>query len=454
MTLNEKIFREYDIRGVADRDLSDDLVSKLGQSLGTYISQKGGKKITVGRDCRVSSERIRNALVKGLLSCGLDVIDIDLVPTPLLYFSVVHLKVDGGIMITGSHNPPEHNGFKVCVGPSTIHGEDIQAVKEILLGGRFSKGTGKQSTYNIKPDYIEMVVKNIKHPLNLNIVVDSGNGMGGMIAPEIFRKLGCTVTEMYSELDGTFPNHHPDPTVIENLTALRQKLKETGATVGIGFDGDADRIGVVDPSGRPIYGDELLVVYARAILNRNKGATIISEVKASHRLFNDIASHGGRPILWKTGHSLIKAKMKEEGALLAGEMSGHIFFNDRYYGFDDAIYAGARLLEILAETKKTTAELLADLPSSFSTPEIRRDCPDDIKFTIVQKALEAFEAQGLKVNAIDGARVEFADGWGLVRASNTQPVLVFRFEATSQKRLDEIQTQIERTVSDLLAKLV
>jgi phosphomannomutase/phosphoglucomutase len=454
MNLNEKIFREYDIRGVADRDLPDELVNKLGQALGTYICQKGGKKITVGRDCRVSSERIRNALVKGLLSCGLDVIDIDLVPTPLLYFSVVHLKVDGGIMITGSHNPPEHNGFKVCVGPSTIHGEEIQTVKKILIENSFAQGAGKQSTYNIKPEYTEMLVKNINHPLNLNIVVDSGNGMGGMIAPEIFRKLGCTVTEMYSELDGTFPNHHPDPTVIENLTALKQKLKETGATVGIGFDGDADRIGVVDPSGRPIYGDELLVVYARAILNRNKGATIISEVKASHRLFNDIASHGGRPILWKTGHSLIKAKMKEEGALLAGEMSGHIFFNDRYYGFDDAIYAGARLLEILAETKKTTAELLADLPSSFSTPEIRRDCPDEIKFTVVQKALEAFEAQGLKVNSIDGARVEFADGWGLVRASNTQPVLVFRFEATSQKRLDEIQTQMERTVSDLLAKLV
>jgi len=453
MKLNEKIFREYDIRGIADKELPDSIVVDLGRSLGAFISKKGGRTISVGRDCRLSSDRIRNSLITGLNASGIDVIDVGLVPTPLLYFSVKHLKLDGGIMITGSHNPPEHNGFKVCVGPSTIHGEEIQEVRKILVEKAFVIGSGKLTNHDIKPAYTEMILSNIKHPLKLNVVIDSGNGMGGMIAPDLFRKLGCDVTDLFSDLDGRFPNHHPDPTVPENLGALNKAVKDIDAAVGIGFDGDADRIGIVDPSGRSIYGDELLVVFSRDILKNNPGATIISEVKASHRLFNDISAHGGRPILWKTGHSLIKAKMKEEGALLAGEMSGHIFFNDRYYGYDDAIYAAARLLEILASSKKTTAQLLSDLPSSFSTPEIRRDCPDDVKFVLVEKALNKFKSQGLKVNSIDGARVEFPDGWGLVRASNTQPVLVLRFEANSQSRLNEIQSQMESTVADLLKEL-
>jgi phosphomannomutase/phosphoglucomutase len=452
--LNEKIFREYDIRGVADRDLTHDVVTKLGRAIGSCVKNKGGKLLTVGRDCRVSSDRIRQSLIDGLLATGINVIDIGLVPTPLLYFSVFELNSDGGIMITGSHNPPEHNGFKICVGKTTIHGEEIQHLKQIVLKNEFESGKGALSEKDVKPLYTQMILKNIKHPLNLKICVDSGNGMGGIIGPEIFRKLGCEVIELFSDLDGSFPNHHPDPTVVENLSFLTEKVKKTNAVVGIGFDGDADRIGVVDPSGKPIYGDELLVVYSREILKQNSGATIISEVKASHRLFNDIALHGGKPILWKTGHSLIKAKMKEEGALLAGEMSGHIFFNDRYYGFDDAIYAAARLLEILADNKKTTAQLITDLPLAFSTPEIRRDCPDEIKFTVVQRALKTFQSQGLKVNAIDGARVEFGDGWGLVRASNTQPVLVLRFEASSQGRLDEIRSSMENTVSSLLKELV
>lgn len=452
--LNEKIFREYDIRGVADRDLPHNVVSKLGRAIGSYVKRKGGKTLTVGRDCRISSDRIRQSLIDALLSTGVNVIDIGLVPTPLLYFSVFELNSDGGIMITGSHNPPEHNGFKICVGKTTIHGEEIQYLKQIIQKDSYESGKGTLSEKDIKPLYTSMILKNIKHPLNLKVCVDSGNGMGGMIGPEIFRKLGCEVVELFSDLDGRFPNHHPDPTVIENLSFLVEKVKQTNAVVGIGFDGDADRIGVVDPSGKPIYGDELLVIYAREILKENSGATIISEVKASHRLFNDIALHGGRPILWKTGHSLIKAKMKEEGALLAGEMSGHIFFNDRYYGFDDAIYAAARLLEILAINKKTTAELITDLPVSFSTPEIRKDCPDEIKFTVVERALKQFQSQGLKVNAIDGARVEFGDGWGLVRASNTQPVLVLRFEASSQDRLNEIRSRLENTVSSLLKELV
>lgn len=453
MNLNEKIFREYDIRGVADRDLPDSLVVKLGQAVGTYIKRSGGTLITLGRDCRTSSDRIRDSLIQGLLTTGINILDVGLVPTPLLYFSVHELKTDGGVMITGSHNPPEHNGFKIVVGASTIHGEQIQEIKKIIASGSFETGKGTLTSKDIKPAYTQMILKNIKHPINLKVVVDSGNGMGGIVAPDIFRKLGCEVVELFSELDGTFPNHHPDPTVPENLTELRKKLKTEGAIVGIGFDGDADRIGIVDPSGKSIFGDELMVVYSRDILRNNKGATIISEVKASHRLFNDISNHGGRPILWKTGHSLIKAKMKQEGALLAGEMSGHIFFNDRYYGYDDAIYAGARLLEILARTQKTPSELISDLPSSFATPELRRDCPDEIKFELVGRALKKFQALGLKVNSIDGARVEFGDGWGLVRASNTQPVLVLRFEANSEDRLTEIQSLMESTVAELLKEL-
>lgn len=446
MQLNEKIFREYDIRGVADKDLTDEVVEKLSRAIGTFLRQHGAKTATLGRDCRVSSPRIAKILKQGLLDSGLEVWDIGLVPTPLSYYSVIELKADGGVMITGSHNPPEHNGFKISCGPTTIHGEQIQEVKQILLRGDYATGKGTAKDVDVKEKYLKMAVANIKHPLDLKIVVDSGNGMGGLIGPELYRRLGCDVTELYSELDGRFPNHHPDPTVAENLSALAAAVKKTGAVAGIGFDGDADRIGVVDRDGRVLFGDELMVLYSRAILKKNPGATIISEVKASHRLFNDIAEHGGRPIQWKTGHSLIKAKMKEEKAKLAGEMSGHIFFNDRYYGYDDAIYAGARLLEILAETGKTASELLSDLPESYSTPEIRVDCADDIKFEVVDKARRELVKRGLKVNPIDGARVEFEDGWGLVRASNTQPVLVYRFEASTEKRLQEIRKLIETVV--------
>jgi phosphomannomutase/phosphoglucomutase len=446
MRVNEKIFREYDIRGNAEVDLTDPVVEKLSRAIGTFLVKRGSKVISLGRDCRTSSPRIADLMVEGLCASGLEVRDIGLVPTPLLYYSVFELQVDGGVMITGSHNPPEHNGFKICSGKSTIHGEEIQEVKRILLSGDFVQGRGEKKSQPVTDRYLKMVQENVPGPLNLEIVVDSGNGMAGPVAPELYRRLGCKVTELYSDLDGRFPNHHPDPTVPEHLSQLVSEVKRKNAIAGIGFDGDADRIGVVDRTGRVLFGDELMVLYSRSILKDKPGATIISEVKASHRLFQDIEKHGGRAIQWKTGHSLIKAKMKEEKALLAGEMSGHIFFNDRYYGYDDAIYAGARLLEILAQSGKTPAQLLADLPPSFSTPEIRVDCPDDIKFEVVQRARQELEKKGLRVNGIDGARVEFADGWGLVRASNTQPVLVYRFEASSQQRLDEIRRLIETTV--------
>lgn len=449
--MNQRIFREYDIRGIADRDLTTDVVENIGKAIGTYAKNKGAKVFTVGRDCRLSSPRIHEALCTALQSTGINIIDIGLVPTPLLYFSVFELKSEGGIMITGSHNPAEHNGFKVCVGKTTLHGNEIQELKKIIESRKFSVGSGSIKSQSIIDQYIKRVVSDIKHPLNLNIVVDSGNGMGSVVAGNLFRQLGCTVTELFSELDGRFPNHHPDPTVLENMKDLVATVKKQKASVGIAFDGDADRIGAIDPSGQQIFGDELLVLYARDILEKSKGAKIISEVKASHRLYNDVSKHGGVPIMWKTGHSLIKAKMKEEGALLAGEMSGHMFFNDRYFGYDDAIYAAARLLEILAHHGKSPSQLLSDLPRSYSTPEIRVDCPDEVKFDVVSKAKAQFLSMGLTVNGIDGARVEFKDGWGLVRASNTQPVLVFRFEATTDARLKEIQTSIEGVVQKIIA---
>lgn len=452
MQLNNRIFREYDIRGVADRDLSAGVALAIGRAYGTFLSNQGGRRVTVGRDCRLSSNRIHGELVEGLLHSGISVVDIGLVPTPLLYFSVFEHNTDGGIMITGSHNPPDQNGFKMMLGKGPFFGEQIQQLKDLIYAGKFSSGTATKTESSVDEAYCSYVCRDFKIPLNVPVVVDSGNGMAGKIAPELFRKLGCQVTALYSELDGTFPNHHPDPTVLENLADLKACLTKTPALAGIGFDGDADRIGVMDPSGQVIFGDELLILYARAVLKKNPKAKIISDVKASHRLFNDIRAHGGTPILWKTGHSLIKSKMKEEKALLAGEMSGHVFFADRYFGYDDAIYAGARLLEILSETRKTPSELLSDVPKSFCTPEIRVDCPDDIKFDVVKKATRQFESMGWKVVTLDGARAEFSDGWGLVRASNTQPVLVYRFEANSQNRLDEIRDVMQSIVGRLISE--
>lgn len=453
MSFNRRIFREYDIRGIADKDLEPGVAVPLGRAMGTWLSQEGRRSAAVGRDCRVSSPRLHEAIVDGLRQSGLDVVDIGIVPTPLLYFAVHHLKVDAGVMITGSHNPAEQNGFKIVSGPSTIHGDEIQEIADVLAAGKFATGSGKYREQDVLGAYVDWVAKDIPEPLNIPVVIDCGNGVAGVVAKRLYERLGAQVTELYGELDGTFPNHHPDPTVAENLDELVKTVKAKKTPLGIGFDGDADRIGVVDPTGRVLFGDELMVIYSRAILAKHPGAAIISEVKASGRLFQDVTKHGGRAIQWKTGHSLIKAKLKEEKALLAGEMSGHIFFADRYFGFDDAIYAGARLLEIVARTGKTPAELIADLPPSVSTPEIRVDCPDETKFEVVAEAVKLLQAQKLSVNTIDGARVEFPDGWGLVRASNTQPVLVFRFEATTQERLETIREIVETAVRDAKAKL-
>lgn len=446
--MNPGIFREYDIRGVVDTDLTDEFVFLLGQSYATYLSRKGKRRIVLGRDGRLSSPRLRELLLGGLVSGGLEVLDIGLVPTPVFYFSLFHLDRDGGMMITGSHNPPNFNGFKICVGKDTLYGEQIQELRKIAEEKRFTKGQGSLIFQNIIPEYQEYLVRNIRLRRKIRLVLDSGNGTAGPVAPEILRRLGCEVIELYSEVDGRFPHHHPDPTLPENMKDLIEKVKQSGAEVGIGYDGDADRIGVVDHLGNILWGDQLLILFSRGVLQAHPGATIVSEVKCSKTLFDDITKNGGRAIMWRAGHSLIKRKMKEEKALLGGEMSGHMFFADRYYGYDDAIYASCRLLEILSLEKRSLPELLGDVPKTFYTPEIRVDCPDEQKFSVVQKVRESFREE-FPIVEVDGVRILFPDGWGLVRASNTQPVLVLRFEADSPDRLREIQALVEKRIQQV-----
>ena len=433
------IFREYDIRGKVPDELEQESVYLLGRSLGTYFQERGANSIALGRDCRLSSPGLSETLKKGLINTGMTVVDVGMVPTPLLYFSLHHLTVDGGVQITGSHNPPEYNGFKVCLGKNTIYGEEIQKIRAIGESGIFAEGRGETETAEIITPYLKDVLEGIRTgPVMRKVVLDAGNGVGGLVAPQLYERMGIQVERLFCEPDGRFPNHHPDPTIPENLDHLFRKVAETGADVGISFDGDADRIGVVEGDGRIIWGDQLMILFSRDILKQVPGARIIGEVKCSQTLYDDIEKHGGIPIMWKAGHSLIKGKMKAEGALLAGEMSGHLFFADRYYGFDDAIYAGARLLEILTRDEQTLQDHLSDVPVLVSTPEIRLDCPDEKKFDVVARLAEGFK-RDFDVVDVDGARVLFEGGWGLVRASNTQPVLVLRFEAMDEKRLDEIR---------------
>lgn len=438
MRFNPRIFREYDIRGIVGEDLDPENVKVLGRAIGTYYREKGIREISLGRDCRLSSPELRDALVEGLLDTGMRITDLGVVPTPLLYFSIVWLKQGGGVMITASHNPPQFNGFKVCVGKDAIYGEEIKKLHLMAESGRFTKGTGEIRFYDIKTDYMDFVASQIKVGEPFKVVLDAGNGTAGVVAVPLFERLGFEVYGLYCEMDGTFPNHHPDPTVEDNLKDLKEKVKEVGALVGFGYDGDGDRLGVVDEKGEIVWGDRLMVIFARDILKEREGGVFIAEVKCSQVLFDEIERLGGKAIMWKTGHSLIKDKMRKEGALLAGEMSGHMFFADRYFGFDDAIYASARLLEIMSKTKKRVSELLEGLPSTFATPEIRRECPDELKFKVVERFKEMVKGRYPYVD-IDGVRVNFGDGWGLVRASNTQPALVLRFEAQSPERLEEIQ---------------
>lgn len=447
--MNENIFREYDIRGVVDTDLTDETVYALARAIGTFLRSNGATKPSIGRDARESSPRFREIMVRGLTETGCDVLDVGMVPTPVLYYTLFTQGVDSGVMITGSHNPADNNGFKICLGKSTIHGEQISEIKDIALSGKFEKGEGKKEERDVVHSYQEYLHRNIKvGPRKLKVVVDAGNGMGGFIGAPLYKELGCDVVELFCEPDSRFPNHHPDPTVIKNMEFAINAVKEHNADLAIAYDGDADRIGVVDETGRVLWGDQLMIIFSRNILKQNPGATIIGEVKCSQTLFDDIKRHGGNPIMWKVGHSLIKAKMKETNAALAGEMSGHLFFADRYFGYDDAIYAGARMIEILSNTTGPLSNLLTGVPRMYNTPEIRVECPDEKKFDLVARLTEEFKKTNDVID-IDGARILFDNGWGLVRASNTQPVLVLRFEADTEQHLEHIEAVVKSKLEEL-----
>jgi phosphomannomutase / phosphoglucomutase len=448
--MNAHIFREYDIRGLVDKDLTTEVVELLGLGLGTMIRRKGGTSIVVGRDCRESSTRFRDALAKGLTTTGLDVYDVGVVPTPLTYFAANTLPVDGLAMITGSHNPKEFNGFKIGAGKTTFHGPEIKELRRLIEARDFASSNkpGKVTPFDIITPYNHFIRQTVKvGRKGMKIVIDAGNGTGGAIAVPLFESMGFDVVPLFCEMDADFPNHHPDPTVVENLQDLIAKVKEVKAEVGIAYDGDSDRIGVIDDQGNVLWGDQLMVLFSRYVLKEAPGAAIIGEVKCSYTMYDDIAKHGGKPVMWKAGHSLIKSKMKEEHAELAGEMSGHIFFKHRYFGFDDAVYASARLLEILTHEKQSMSQLLSDVPKTFASPELRFDTTEEKKFSMVKRATEILRDAGHKVVDVDGVRVTFEDGWGLIRASNTQPILVLRYEASTEPRLKEIQALIEKTVA-------
>lgn len=453
--VEKKIFRQYDIRGVWSEDLTPETVHLIGRAFGTLAIGASGKdrvRLSVGRDVRLSSGEISAELIKGIVSTGADVIDIGECPTPVQYFSLHSLEVDGGVMVTGSHNPPEYNGFKLSIDKETIFGEGIQHLRKIIEARGFAAGSGTVRKKEMLGDYAAYLKKGFPDFSGIKVVLDAGNGAAGLVAPRILEELGAGVIRLFCEPDGNFPNHHPDPVMQENLAALIDKVRTSSADLGVAYDGDADRIGVVDSDGDIVWGDRLMIVFARDILERSPGAPIIGEVKCSQIMYDDITRSGGKAIMWKTGHSLIKKKMKEEKALLAGEMSGHIFFADRYFGYDDAIYATLRLLEILKKAGEPyrLKKLLSGLPQVFSTPEIRFDCPDELKFRVTEMMKDVFSEY--EVDTIDGARIHFGDGWALIRASNTQPALVMRFEASDEPSLGKIRAAVEEKLDSVMKK--
>ncbi len=443
-----EIFKAYDIRGIVDRTLTEEAAESIGRALGTVARTRGVNRFVVGRDGRLSGPKLARALSKGLNSAGMDVIDIGVVATPMVYFATHHFATGSGVMVTGSHNPPEYNGLKMMIAGDTLASESIQELRRLIEGAKLASGTGTVESADIADVYIHRIASDVKLARPMTIAIDCGNGSPGAYAPELFRKLGCKVIELFCDVDGNFPNHHPDPSKPENLEDLIAKLEGSDAELGLAFDGDGDRLGVVTKSGKIIYPDRQLMLFAEEVLSRNAGAEVIFDVKCTRNLFPWIRNHGGKPLMWKTGHSLIKAKMKETGAPLAGEMSGHVFFKDRWYGFDDGMYAGARLLEILSRSPDAS-KVLEALPDSLSTPELNvaLDHEGENHKLIAELQRTAHFDGATEINTIDGLRVEYADGFGLMRASNTTPVIVLRFEADSREALARIQRDFKRVLS-------
>ncbi len=445
--LNPGIFREYDIRGIVDEDLNEETYLLLGKAFGTFIKRKGGKKVCVCRDNRLSSGKFAESLVKGINSTGVSVLDIGENPVPLSYFTVLKKSLDGAATVTASHNPIEFNGLKLAYKHMSLFGESIQKMRELIESNDFDSGKGKTESFSPEKLYIEEICSKIRLKKKLKVVLDCGNGTASALGPKFLRALGCEVIELYCNSDGSFPNHLPDPTREELMKDLMKKVAEEKADLGIGFDGDGDRIGAVNEKGELVFPDKILVLFAREILSKNPGAKIIIEVKCTQALIEEVEKHGGKPILWKTGYSLIEEKMRQESALLAGEMSGHVYFADEFYGFNDALYAAARLLRIVSEKGKPFSELFSDIPKYFSTPELRIDYPEEEKFELIKKLVSAFKAEH-EVIGIDGARVLFPEGWALVRASNTQPKIIVRIESKTREGLEKIRAIVRKKINE------
>ena len=446
LTPPREIFRQYDIRGRVEESLTDELTFALGWAFGAEIYKKGGRRVALGRDCRLSGPALMSAFERGVTGAGVDVIQLGVVPTPLVYFALHTLDCDGGVMITGSHNPPQWNGFKLCYGTQALYGAEVQNLRTRIqdpLPIDLDRPIGEVTPFDISAQYLDYVTENIhlgERPLR--VVIDAGNGASGPIAEALYTRLGVELIPLYCDPDGRFPNHHPDPTVEANLVDLRAAILSNRADLGVAFDGDGDRVGILDRHGRVIWGDQLMIFFARALLKERPGARVIGEVKCSQTFYDAIRDAGGVGEMWRVGHSLIKARMRETGAPLAGEVSGHIFFADRFFGFDDAAYVGARLIELMSRSPDDLSDWLDALPQQFATPEIRVWCPDEYKERVVQRAIEHY-ASRYEVITIDGARIQFPEGWGLIRPSNTQPVLVMRFEANTPKMRDELRADVE-----------